>query len=429
MNNVKLLKGLASNSASPTDTWIVSSNAHTGAVFLKWFMYEHKTPLIRGMMYETRVYLDVTNPLIRHRVCPHFVKCIAGEDDKTLKRVMGVIKNSDVPRDDMEIVLKRSLYYQRHHLPARPSITNTNMTAGQRVFFKNQKFHNKVRMGYTATEAIDGKTTITLDDFVKGLQGMQAHGVPKYSQMLLHILFQLAVSSYAMHLSKMMHNDLHIGNVWVTNQARERFTYAINGDIYSFKTRIFTMLYDFDRSYVQRLGPNPFIESNPYLCEEASSCNSLQMGLDLLKVHCYLRRMLHNTPFQHIIDSSLGFLLKKKEDLRHITEYLDTPGCFLNKDTMGVVTRMPPRLYELLETAPMYMKKLSREITGLQRTTRSSRNVYICSEEMFDSNGVVHPSRRPALNYRVDPPAEHSAGELDPQTLMTFSGFDMDVEQ
>ena len=421
MPQTKLLKGLASNSASPTDTWILSSNTYNGPVFMKWFMYEEKTPLVASMMYETKIYTDVTNPLIKHQVCPHFVRCLDGNRDSKMSNLMDILSNSSI--EDREVVLKRSMYYQKHGLPFRPSITDPTMTPSQRTFFKSLDFPKRVRMGYTATEAIDGTTTITLQDFVRGLLTVAPSSVERYSQTLVHILFQLSVTSYAMNLSKMTHNDLHIGNVWVRNDPEGVCTYSIDNDVYSFKSGVFCMVYDFDRSYVKRLGKNPLLEQNPALCREASSCNAVNMGLDLLKVHCYLRKMLTNTPFERVVDSSLGMLLKNKEDVVQIVDYLDTPGCFLNKKTTGRVSSMPVHLYGLVERAPDYTNKLSRMISGVTRVPSPSGNVYICSKTMFDADGVLHPNRRPLLHYDIHVPSQDMELEdtISDQSLLTFS--------
>jgi hypothetical protein len=432
----RLLKGLASNSASPTDTWILSTTMYNGPVFLKWFMYTEKTHVTKSLIYETNIYKKVTNPLIDHKVCPHFIKAIDGNRDEGLEGLMDILKNSGINPGDREIVLKRSLWYQQKSLPLRPSITDIDsLTPAQRTFFKSLQFPNKVRMGYTATEAIDGRSTITLEAFLLGLLKLDPSdraGVAKYSSLLVHILFQLAFTAYAMYLSKMVHNDLHVGNVWVKKQPDAKQTYVVNDDVYSFRTPTFVMLYDFDRAYVKRLGANPLIANSPHLCEENSQCNSMVMGLDLLKVHCYMRKMLENTPFERIVDTSLKMLMKREQDLTEIVEYLNTPRCFLNKKTgHNSNTRMPPHLYELVDTAPMYINKLSALVMGLKTIPSPGDNVYICSDKMFDSNGVLHPDRRPLLSYPVVPPQQPillSNPVLSDESLLTFSKFAMEIE-
>lgn len=400
---MNLIKGLASNSASPTDTWIVSTPKYNGPVFLKWFAYMDKTPEMLGMMYESKVYLTVTNPLIEHKVCPHFVKAIAAGEDQPLRVLLDVLKSTTIAPNYLEVVMKRSLFFQIHGEINRPSITDMKDVDK----YKDVKFPKKVVMGFTATEAIDGKT-ITMQDFVTLLVDMKndtPSRIRRYSQRLIHLLFQLATTSYAMHLAKMIHNDLHLGNVWVKQQSARTSTYAIDDDIYTFRSDCFSMIYDFDRSYAKQLGDNPLL--NAFLCNQFSSCNRLKMGMDLLKVHCYLHAQLANTPFHPIVRRSLFMLMKQQQTaVDKITVYLKTPGCFLNKEVVPqlLYASMPDDLYDLVEPAPTYIKNLSSMVEGMTNAATAADHVYICSKNMFDNNGVVNPARRPALNYRVTNP-------------------------
>ena len=96
-NCTESVRGLSSNSASPSDTWVLrlkqgvhyESERITSAFMKFWVSPEtaallSNAPLLagattqlnalRGLDYELRVYRDVIRPLVDADICPHFIR-------------------------------------------------------------------------------------------------------------------------------------------------------------------------------------------------------------------------------------------------------------------------------------------------------------------------------------------------------------------
>lgn len=89
IQNVKNVQGLPANSASPTDTWIVTyQKSGEPETKLFWKMFLTSTELnssnnITALKYEINVYKDVVKPLLINDVCPFFVKYLYHFNDIT----------------------------------------------------------------------------------------------------------------------------------------------------------------------------------------------------------------------------------------------------------------------------------------------------------------------------------------------------------
>ena len=104
---IKKIKGLQSNSASPTDSWIVdfkentyyqSDKIYSGflKIFInpesaKKFKYEYKNLL--SLDYELRVYKDIIRPLVDLNICTNFVKYLAGGSNCTYNNLFEMLND------------------------------------------------------------------------------------------------------------------------------------------------------------------------------------------------------------------------------------------------------------------------------------------------------------------------------------------------
>lgn len=96
-------------------------------------------------------------------------------------------------------------------------------------------------------------------------------------QVLLMILLALRI----MHAHQVTHNDLHMANVLV---AVDQPPIQLGG--FSFTTSYRPLLFDWDRAYVEQLGPNPFL--TPELCGRTGACNKDNTSRDLYTFFCKL---------------------------------------------------------------------------------------------------------------------------------------------
>ena len=84
----------------------------------------------------------------------------------------------------------------------------------------------------------------------------------------------------------MCHNDLHLYNIYVEPIKEQRFNYIYDKTLFTFKTNYLVKVFDFDRSFVTRLGENPYLASS--FCETSSQCNRYIENLDALKIMSYI---------------------------------------------------------------------------------------------------------------------------------------------
>ena len=99
-----------------------------------------------------------------------------------------------------------------------------------------------------------------------------------------------------MYLSKLSHNDLHLGNVRLANDLSKDekiFTYTTDTNTridITFDCDMKAMIYDFDRSYSPIIGWNDFITDD---CDIRTDCNLVREGYDfsyfmiwLIQIEC-----------------------------------------------------------------------------------------------------------------------------------------------
>jgi hypothetical protein len=107
IKNVTDIKGLATNSASPTDTWIVTYQQKNGKLeklFWKMFVtsdYLSNSDSIASLKYEIFVYRDIVKPLIKNNVCPFFVRYIHHFENVTYKELV------DLTNDEINLSINK----------------------------------------------------------------------------------------------------------------------------------------------------------------------------------------------------------------------------------------------------------------------------------------------------------------------------------
>lgn len=303
---IENITGLASDSASPTDTWILNFRRGTmykgkniNSAFLKWWadpsspldrfemvnnqMMVYTPPqsgLISGLFraqaqnqpnlypnrelqtsllalnYELNIYREIIKPLIELQICPNFVRYIASSDGTcTLDNMSSFLHSLNNPLNR----LGRSLRYMLTNINGRPSI-NSNVDLNQ-----NQQYISTLRNDYKfrllITESMENSSTWhTFVDttLIQTNDTLQDFLVPDQNKTILKLFFQILVGCLAMNYSNMTHKDLHSGNVFITPRSNnEELVYIIDGNAYRTDLPFLAKIYDFDRAYVQNLGENP----------------------------------------------------------------------------------------------------------------------------------------------------------------------------
>ncbi|MBS0627419.1 MAG: hypothetical protein JSS09_04335, partial [Verrucomicrobia bacterium] len=98
------------------------------------------------------------------------------------------------------------------------------------------------------------------------------------------VLFQIIYSIGVLNKLKIVHNDLHTVNILVVDFGDYRIplSFTVNGKRYVMKTRYVPYIFDWDRGYSEKLGPNRFVDS------EKIVFNTFDEHRDLYTVFCCL---------------------------------------------------------------------------------------------------------------------------------------------
>lgn len=332
---VQNVQGMASNSASPSDTWILTLENKEKA-FMKWYpSYKYAQDSknvfqMAGLEYEALVYEKVTNPLIDKGICPFFVKCLGTSIDCEIKTFINTLKDK-TPISDPDSVLEttlnftqivnnlhRSIRHMRYPIERSKPRPSINVLDGESDNKENVETYlrrmNRYRYGYIINELAGnglmlGKLFVEEDDVVKD----HTITVTGWS-----IIFQVCIACYALELSKISHNDLHTGNVFVIDVEPHVIEYKIDNMFFRFPIKRKVMLYDYDRSYTKRLGNNPLLERKVGISNRS---NRFVKNIDIL---AFLVDLYHKigakyqdedwTTIYPIKDEFLDMLLQKDEE-------------------------------------------------------------------------------------------------------------------
>jgi hypothetical protein len=97
----------------------------------------------------------------------------------------------------------------------------------------------------------------------------------------LAVLFQLIVTLWVLELRRMVHYDLHTGNVLIEHIRPRRLGYVLNGEEYKVNTTWLVRIFDFDRSYAVSLGCNKWhVESE---CQFVPNLDLARLLCDMFK--------------------------------------------------------------------------------------------------------------------------------------------------
>jgi hypothetical protein len=293
------LKGLNSNSASPTDVLLFDFQPGThyngepiSKGFQKLFISNvdelASTINIASLdesevlLYEYYIYLYKIRPLTEHSINPHFVKVLGGKLDIPTDKMINYILEkgfnySNNPSITTRNFIKNRVYHNLtimiHNISNRLSITDMHnnytslpppITTKTNVNLTQQQVLDSVKYGFILTEGMNYNNQIksysqyvhmsqgeciTLNDFLTFFKNEYQTNQDVLNEMY-RLYFQLLTACYAMYLSGFNHNDLHPGNVWIKRVPNCVNQYSINDKVYSLRVSHTVLLYDFDRAYL-----------------------------------------------------------------------------------------------------------------------------------------------------------------------------------
>ena len=319
-NIIYKVKGLQSNSSSPTDTWIVNFKdditydyKNLKTAFLKIFIDPDKlfnNVESLALKYELNIYKFIINNIIKYKICPNFVKYLAIGEKCSYSDLLKILTNNlydplgvrvlDI--DECTKNLNRNLYYIFNELKNRPAIQNNSLKSYSSFSDKTYEYN------IILTENMED--SMTLNKWLNNYSNK-----PAYDLEFFNIIFQIAVACYVMSLSKLVHNDLHSSNIFIKDLGVETtFIYNINSKEFVIKTRYQPLIYDFDRGYVEKLGKNPLLTYN--LCNKNSQCNIFIENKDIIKIFCYVYKYVRNST-KDIILKLLSDTYEYRENIKN----------------------------------------------------------------------------------------------------------------
>ena len=196
---------------------------------------------------------------------------------------------------------------------------------------------------------------------------------------IYNILFQIFAACYTMSLTKMIHNDLHSGNIMVrTLNQPKMLVYFINNRRYVLKVKYFVHIYDFDRSYVERLGDNEGVK----LYDVFSQDNELIDNKDMLKILCSVFKHTENISYlRHLTNNEkhLNSLVKLFENDKRcnfqVEKYVPVKSSFFKN-------------YNSAETI-LYNLAENLSSIKIENFSDVKNNIYICDKSFFDNKGNI----------------------------------------
>src|SRR3990167_9445038 len=133
------VKGLASNSTSPTDYWILSlkqgaayNNTPISWAFIKIFL-DTNNPYELALLYEIKIYRDIIRPLLDKNICPNFVRYLGSGTQCSFDQLYNFLTGGRTSLTDQEAQnnLLRNIKYMMNPKGDRKAVTDSGMLTRQ----------------------------------------------------------------------------------------------------------------------------------------------------------------------------------------------------------------------------------------------------------------------------------------------------------
>jgi predicted NAD-dependent protein-ADP-ribosyltransferase YbiA (DUF1768 family) len=274
---------------------------------------EHFTLSAKSLEYEKRVYKEIIDPMIKLKICKHFVPLITIYDSCNYQNLLSIVKNNVNHETENRLLTDEEVEYS-----LKRNINNTI------IFNKNLLINNPTKQDCINYDNIDSLSfSIILTKFFDNTKTTTfTQFLQKYAsnvEFVLNVLFQIAVVCFALSLNKMTHNDLHADNIFIKQYENlQTFIYYINDVKYEITSFFKVYIFDFNFSFVENIGKNEGI--NNHLCDNFNVCNFFVPNKDILKIICAVSKFL---PF------SVKYTSNKEELRKEIFEIYNIDNqCF-----------------------------------------------------------------------------------------------------
>lgn len=303
-----------------------------------------------SLFYETEVYREVVRPLVDAQICPNFVRFILSAENCPINEFA---EQKGAFGD--YLMLNKKKWMSKLHFDK-----------------VDRGLPPPTKINYLVTQSVPPKTR-TLVEIINNEN-------PPQRQELYNMVFQILAGCYALSLSRTTVNDMHTKNIFVEDIPPTKMVYIYDDTVYEINTSLKPLIFDFDRAYAERLGPNPQLLDN-ILCKKFSQCNTAVPTKDMYKVLCSVYRFVPDAreDILYCLGSDRSLIIDMFEK-----DYV----CYCRYNERGI----PDDFFYTLNPPSEILRRwaergnLIRERGG---EDVSAENVFVCSPSMFDSEGVL----------------------------------------
>ena len=287
-NCIKSIKGQDSNSASPTDIYILTDSNYK-TLFMKVFITGLDTTFSKNinlkefmdniypLVYEYGVYLGKINKLVKYNICPFFVTTKGGSLHKTSDQLIEFLKTNlryndgkKVPISEIEDNFTRNVKTILNNMfssrQTRLSISNNSKYTFPPEI-ENLKLNENYTFGYFITEGFSSSKPandiFSIYNNYSNISTFDKNKFENYKQLILLFTFQMAIAFKSLELSKISNCDIHLGNVLFDTDLKisnllnknltgisNKYVFFVENKTYQINLPFLIKIYDFDRSYI-----------------------------------------------------------------------------------------------------------------------------------------------------------------------------------
>ena len=242
-----------SKSTSKSYSVLVDSRAESRGtkigVVLK-FSPENRHAQILGLLYETAVYKYISKNIIMPGICDNFIPYL-GSGSCTLEQVS----------EFLSVLQKHNPKVAQYFSYVSTVSRRLNILATENVTFQKRSF--------------------PAYNFFK-----QPEGITDYD--IYSVFFQIVYALKILGDFKVVHNDLHLYNIFVVEEnSPQTIQYEIPDEkgakIFYITRKYRPYIFDWDLAYAEPLGDNASI-NDPHLCAEYGVCNRFSSKSDLFNI-------------------------------------------------------------------------------------------------------------------------------------------------
>lgn len=228
-----------------------------------------------GLEYEKKVYYNHIRNIITKAPNAPFLRYLGDDNNCSTVQTLADYIGADTPGALATLCLA---FYVMEAISISPEKYNLLRYRGITVDYTSRTFYRKYFGIFPVSDSVFNYRYNKIINWKIGAILLPAINFKKFQDIIgtdiqVNTFREVIKGLYIINHLKLTHNDLHTGNVMIEEKTNR------------------VLIYDWDRSYSERLGPNSILDSDPCdgLCR-SSQCNFFiqDRPIDLLKILCYI---------------------------------------------------------------------------------------------------------------------------------------------